>query len=222
MSLALTYVTVDIIVGGPLEQLDEWFYGIHPRDNVKALNFWAWLYNKVGQRSVLLPLLLLVAGVLANRHRTWRPLVLAAASFLILNLVVGAMKLVIGRSETETGDPSVFNGGIIFPSGHSSNMVLTGGVIVYLLRRYAARPLTGWLVATWSVLTALTIATSLYLATHWITDLLSGVLVGGLLLQAVIVFDRRTAHVRDDPPAILASRLRRAPVAVSRPPRAGH
>ena len=49
-------------------------------------------------------------------------------SFLVLNVVVGAMKILIGRSETETGDPRVLNGGVIFPSGHSSNMVLTGGV----------------------------------------------------------------------------------------------
>ena len=75
-----------------------------------------------------MPILLVVAGVFARRHRTWRPVVLAAMSFLVLNVVVGAMKILIGRSETETGDPDVLNGGIIFPSGHSSNMVLTGGV----------------------------------------------------------------------------------------------
>ena len=157
---------------------------------------------------MLLPILLVVAGVLARRHRTWRPLVLAFTSFFILNVVVGAMKLVIGRSETETGDPSVLNGGIIFPSGHSSNMVLTGGVLVYLLIRYAEHPPVRRVIALWTALTSLTIATSLYLGTHWISDLIGGVLVGGLLLQAVIVFDRKTAHVRDDPPAILAPALR--------------
>ncbi len=44
-----------------------------------------------------------------------------------LNVVVGAMKVLIGRAETETGSVDVLSGGIIFPSGHSSNMVLTGG-----------------------------------------------------------------------------------------------
>jgi membrane-associated phospholipid phosphatase len=102
----------------------------------------------------------------------------------------------------------VLNHGIIFPSGHSSNMVLTGGVLVYLLVRYAEHPPVRRVIAVWTFLTLLTIATSLYLGTHWISDLIGGVLVGGLLLQAVIVFDRKTAHVREDPPAILAPALR--------------
>jgi membrane-associated phospholipid phosphatase len=208
LSAALLYVMVDIFVEGPLTRLDEKFYKWHPHESIAALHRWAWLYDKFGQRSVLLPILLVVAGVLARRHRTWRPLVLAFTSFFILNVVVGAMKVAIGRSETETGDPSVLNHGIIFPSGHSSNMVLTGGVLVYLLVRYAEHPPVRRVIAGWTFLTSLTIATSLYLGTHWISDLVGGVLVGGLLLQAVIVFDRKTAHVREDPPAILAPALR--------------
>ena len=208
LSAALLYVMVDIFVQGPLTQLDVAFYRWHPHESIPAIHRWMWLYDKFGQRSVLLPILLVVAGVLARRKRTWRPLVLAFTSFFILNVVVGAMKVVIGRSQTETGNPSVLNHGIIFPSGHSSNMVLTGGVLVYLLIRYAEHPPIRWVVAGWTFLTSLTIATSLYLGTHWISDLLGGVLVGGLLLQAVIVFDRKTAHVREDPPAILAPAIR--------------
>jgi membrane-associated phospholipid phosphatase len=208
LSVALLYVMVDIFVQGPLTKLDVAFYKWHPHESIVALHRWAWLYDKFGQRSVLLPILLVVAGVLARQHRTWRPVALAFTSFFILNVVVGAMKVIIGRSETETGNPSVLNHGIIFPSGHSSNMVLTGGVLVYLLVRYAKHPPLRWVIAGWTFLTSLTIATSLYLGTHWISDLLGGVLVGGLLLQAVIVFDRKTAHVREDPPAILGPALR--------------
>jgi membrane-associated phospholipid phosphatase len=208
LSAGLLLVTVDIFVHGPLTALDEAFYRWHPHETVDGLHRWAWLYDKLGQRSVLLPILLVVAGVLARRHHTWRPLVLAFTSFAILNVIVGAMKLAIGRSETQTGDPSVLAGGIIYPSGHSSNMVLTGGLLVYLLIRYTEHPPVRRMVAGWAFLTSLTIATSLYLGTHWITDLLGGVLVGGLLLQAVIVFDRKTAHVREEPPAILGPALR--------------
>jgi membrane-associated phospholipid phosphatase len=208
LSAGLLYVIVDICVEGPLTKLDEAFYKWHPHETIAGLHRWIWLYDKFGQRSVLLPILLLVAGVLARRHRTWRPLVLAFTSFFILNVVVGVMKIVIGRSETETGNPSVLNHGIIFPSGHSSNMVLTGGVLVYLLSRYSEHPPVRRVVALWTALTSLTISTSLYLGTHWISDLIGGLLVGGLLLQAVIVFDRKTAHVRDDPPAILAPVIR--------------
>ena len=140
LSASLVYVIVDIFVQGPLTQLDIALVDWDGETSIPSLERAAWVYDKLGQRSVLVPILLIVAGVFARRHRTWRPVVLAAMSFLVLNVVVGAMKIVIGRSETETGNPDVLAGGIIFPSGHSSNMVLTGGVIVYLLLRYAEHP----------------------------------------------------------------------------------
>jgi membrane-associated phospholipid phosphatase len=196
LSASLVYVIVDIFVEGPLTQLDIALVEWDGETSVPSLERAAWAYDKVGQRSVLVPILLIVAGVLARQHRTWRPVVLAAMSFLVLNVVVGAMKLVIGRSETETGNPHVMSGGIIFPSGHSSNMVLTGGVIVYLLLRYAKNPPARGVAALWTVLTVLTIVTSVYIGSHWLTDLIGGVLVGGLLLQSVILFDIATADVR--------------------------
>jgi membrane-associated phospholipid phosphatase len=196
LSTSLVYVIVDIFVQGPLTQLD---IAINDWDGEAAfpsLEQAARWYDKMGQRSVLVPILLLVAGIFARRHRTWRPVVLAAMSFLVLNVVVGAMKVLIGRSETETGSPDVLNGGVIFPSGHSSNMVLTGGVIIYLFLRYAENPPLRRIGALWAVLTTLTCLTSLYIGSHWLTDLVAGVLVGGLLLQSVILFDIATADVR--------------------------
>ena len=158
LSASLVYVIVDIWVQGPLTQLDIALVDWDGETSIPSLERAAWAYDKLGQRSVLVPILLIVAGVFARRHRTWRPVVLAAMSFLVLNVVVGAMKLVIGRSETETGNPDVLAGGIIFPSGHSSNMVLTGGVIVYLMLRYAKNPPARSVAALWTVLTVLTIA----------------------------------------------------------------
>jgi membrane-associated phospholipid phosphatase len=153
----------------------------------------------MGQRSVLVPILLAVAGVFARRHRTWRPVVLAMVSFLVLNVVVGAMKILIGRAETETGSVDVLAGGVIYPSGHSSNMVLSGGLVIYLFWRYAVDPPLRRLTVLIAFLTTLTIVTSLYIGSHWLTDLVAGVLVGGLLLQSVILFDRATVSFRERP-----------------------
>jgi membrane-associated phospholipid phosphatase len=79
-------------------------------------------------------------------------------------------------------------------------MVLTGGVIVYLFLRYARNPPLRWIAGVWSVLTTLTILTSIYVGSHWLTDLIAGALVGGLLLQSVILFDLATADVRHTRP----------------------
>jgi membrane-associated phospholipid phosphatase len=196
LTVALTYVIVDIFVEGPLTQLDIAVNDWNGQTAIPWLDRPAWWYDKMGQRSVLVPILLAVAGYFAKKNRTWRPVVLAAMSFLVLNVVVGAMKILIGRSQTETGDPSVLQGDIIFPSGHSSNMVLTGGVIVYLMLRYAKDPPVRLVALVWSVLTTLTILTSIYIGSHWVTDLIGGALVGGLLLQSVILFDIATKDVR--------------------------
>jgi len=183
-------------VKGPLTQLDIQLHNWDGQTEIPAPDRAAWAYDKMGQRSVLVPILLAVAGYFAHKNRTWRPVVLSAMAFLVLNVVVGAMKVLVGRSQTETGDPSVLKGDIIFPSGHSSNMVLTGGVIVYLMLRYAKNPPARTFAAVWSVLTTLTILTSLYIGSHWFTDLIAGALVGGLLLQSVILFDIATADIR--------------------------
>ncbi len=193
----LVLVTVDIFVQGPLTQLDIKIASWDGEKETPALQDAAWIYDKLGQRSVLVPILLIVAGVFARRHGTWRPVVLAMASFVVLNVVVGAMKILIGRSETETGDPSVFAGGVIYPSGHSSNMVLTGGLIIYFFWRYAKDPPLRRLTLLITVLTTVTILTSLYVGSHWLTDLVAGALVGGLLLQLVILFDRATVDFRE-------------------------
>jgi membrane-associated phospholipid phosphatase len=194
LSAALFLVLVDVFIQGPLVRLDLWVIQFDGQRELPALDRAAWIYDKAGQRSVLFPLLLAVAGVLSWRHRTWRPICLAGFTFVSLNVVVGAMKVLIGRSETETGSVDVFSGGVIFPSGHSSNMVLTGGLIIYLLRRYTERPPVRLLTGVVAVLTTLTCATSIYIGSHWVSDLIGGMLVGGLLLQAVIVFDRATVR----------------------------
>lgn len=200
LSISFGYVLVDIFVEGPLTQLDIRIHDWDGRRALPSLDHAAWAYDKVGQRSVLVPVLLLVAGYFSRRNRTWRPVVLASMSFLVLNVVVGAMKILIGRSQTETGNPAVLQGDIIFPSGHSSNMVLTGGVIVYLLIRYTRDTHARLVAAVWAVLTTLTCLTSLYIGSHWFTDLIGGMLVGGLLLQSVILFDVATKDVRQTRP----------------------
>jgi membrane-associated phospholipid phosphatase len=196
LSAALFLVILDVFLDGPLVHLDVWVHQFDGEKSFPALVKVAWAYDKVGQRSVTIPILLIVAAVLARRNGTWRPVSLAVFTVLILNVVVGAMKVLIGRSQTETGVPDVLTGGVIFPSGHSSNMVLSGGLIIYLLSRYAERPPLRLLTGVVAVATLLTCATSIYIGSHWVSDLIGGALVGGILLQAVIVFDRATIRIR--------------------------
>nr|WP_281373657.1 phosphatase PAP2 family protein [Haloechinothrix aidingensis] len=109
---------------------------------------------------------------------------------LAINLVVGLAKLGFGRKDPAFDDPELFQGGLLFPSGHAANVVLTWGVVAYLLAVYG--PL--WhrrraLGAGVAALTLLMGVTAVYRDTHWMTDMLAGFLMGAIVLQAVVLLD---------------------------------
>ncbi|MDQ1586176.1 MAG: hypothetical protein QOH80_1541, partial [Actinomycetota bacterium] len=90
LSAALFLVILDVFLNGPLVHLDIWVHHFDGEARFPALVKVAWAYDKVGQRSVTIPILLIVAAVLARRNNTWRPVSLAVFTVLILNVVVGA------------------------------------------------------------------------------------------------------------------------------------
>jgi membrane-associated phospholipid phosphatase len=148
---------------------------------------------RLGQRAVCLPVLILVAAYYARRTRSWQPLLVSAASVLVLNLVVGICKILTARDDPLSGDPDFFEQGVLFPSGHAANAVLVYGLAAHLARHYdgtrsrAARLLTG---LCWFVCVAM-LVTGLYFRWHWFTDLVAGYLVGGVVLRATIYWQRR-------------------------------
>jgi len=120
----------------------------------------------------------------SHRTHSTRPLLLMAAALLLLNMTVGGVKIVTGRLGPHyahyIGSPELFAGGQIFPSGHTANSVVTWGVIAYLAVR---------LRRTGSVIAGVTAAsiglTTVYLGTHWVTDVVAG-WAAGLLVVLVL------------------------------------
>ncbi|MHB1740070.1 MAG: phosphatase PAP2 family protein [Actinomycetes bacterium] len=148
----------------------------------------------LGQRGPTAVVGFAVAGWLAWRRRLWRPLLVMTASVLALNVVIGGLKILTDRPQPITGDPYLLAGGMQFPSGHASNVLLTWGVIAYLLWRYGQprlpRAVGAGVVGVFSVAVALC---SLYLGMHWLTDLIAGYLMAGLLLYGVVRLDAHPA-----------------------------
>ncbi len=143
----------------------------------------------IGQRGYSAPFLLVVAVVLAWRRRMLRPVTLALAGLLALNVVVGGIKLVVARPSPLDGDWLPFAGGTDFPSGHTSNTVLTWGLLAWLVLTFARAGSTRWrrrAAVGFVVLASLAVgAASLYLRTHWISDIVGGWIIGFLLLLLV-------------------------------------
>jgi membrane-associated phospholipid phosphatase len=84
------------------------------------------------------------------------------------------------------------SGGMSFPSGHISNVVLIWGLFAYLVYRYLwSEPKSAkYLITIVSSLASAIMVVSLYRNTHWFSDLLGGIFLGGALLIAVTALDR--------------------------------
>ncbi|MBD0672575.1 hypothetical protein BU198_18145 [Streptomyces sp. CBMA156] len=140
-------------------------------------------------------------GWRAHRIGRLRPLLVMGIALLLLNVTVGAVKIVTGRLGPHyaqyVGSPELFSGGTIFPSGHTANAVVTWGVLAYLAVRWRR---TGALIAA---ATACSIGlTTVYLGTHWVTDVLAGWAAGLLvllslpLLEPLVAAAERRLHQR--------------------------
>ncbi|UNO42874.1 phosphatase PAP2 family protein [Streptomyces sp. MST-110588] len=144
----------------------------------------------LGQRG---PTALAVASWLGWRcwrQRNLHPLLVLGSSLLLLNVTVGAAKLGMGRLgphyATTVGANEMWLGGDIFPSGHTSNAVVTWGVLAYL----ATTPLRRRTLSVIAALGALGVGmTTVYLGTHWVSDVLLGWAAGLLVLLALPWFE---------------------------------
>lgn len=193
--LTLVFVAFTLLAMGPLVRYDAYFnLAPPPKEWVPVLH----VLDRVGQRAVTLPILGVVVYCVYRQTRSWRPVVLSAVSVFALNLVVLILKLGLGRASPGTADPSFFAGGMAYPSGHSSNIVLYYGLVAYLLSRYLRisrrKQMSLW--GGVALLAVTMVVTSLTLNWHWFADLVAGLIVGGIVLELTATVDRMVpAHV---------------------------
>ncbi|KAF4406227.1 hypothetical protein CRI70_08350 [Streptomyces sp. Ru87] len=140
----------------------------------------------LGQRGPTAVLVAAWLGWRSWRQRTLRPLLALGAALLLLNSTVGAVKYGLGRLgphyATTVGSDEMFAGGDIFPSGHTANAVVTWGILAYLATTQRARRVLSLVAAGFALGVG---ATTVYLGTHWVSDVLLGWTAGLLVLLAL-------------------------------------
>jgi membrane-associated phospholipid phosphatase len=182
LSVAFLLLTLGVALKTPLLRLDTDVVDLHLRERWPGAFDWVNTYVMLGQRapSTLLALPWFIWR--AWRSRSWRPLVTLGVALVLLNLGVGFVKVATGRLGPLRTDlaTAVFRGGDIYPSGHVSNAVVLYGAIAMLAVGHRR------LVTAMAVFVSVTVGLStIYLDTHWLTDVLGGWLAGGMVLLAV-------------------------------------
>lgn len=101
-------------------------------------------------------------------------------------LLTWLIKVMVGRPRP--GCEFIDNGGLSFPSGHVSHIVVLLGFLYYLLPGLVKqRVIVTALQAVMVILMLLMIASRVYLGEHWPSDVVGGLILGGLILVPAIV-----------------------------------
>ncbi|WP_326602847.1 phosphatase PAP2 family protein [Streptomyces sp. NBC_01799] len=172
-----------VLIGSWLVTLDWKVMLFRPYQQWPGIHAFLDYYVVLGQRGPTAVMVACWLGWRSWRQHTLRPLLTLGASLLLLNLTVGAVKLGLGRLgphyATQIGSAELFAGGDIFPSGHTANAVVTWGILAYLATTPRARRYLSALSAVVSLGVGLT---TVYLGTHWLSDVLLGWAAGLLIL----------------------------------------
>ncbi len=200
LKLALLFISIygvitqQVLANTWIRRLDEWIYNrdillVTPGKTPTLVM----LVDDLGLRSVTAIILIITSILIGRRFKTWRPFNLSLLSLILLNLSVGASKLLFGRTKPHSGFDLVFtDSGLSYPSGHAANAILTWGIFAYLIFRYSHKEPFEGMRLTWfvSIVTSGVCLASLYRNTHWFSDLLGGLFIGSALLVLIIALDR--------------------------------
>ena len=189
---AYLFVTYQVVTAGWLISIDDKIATANRHLFDPSVYFMLRRIDDLGLRWISAVAILLLSVFLWHKFKTFRPLFLSLVALLALNGVVGVFKLFIGRSKPRLNMDLLNSGGMSFPSGHISNVVLVWGLFAYLVYRYLwhEEESAKKLITIVSSLTTAIMCVSLYRNTHWFSDLIGGAFLGGALLVSVTALDR--------------------------------
>jgi len=192
MGVLVTHAFAETMRNGVDVPVNRYFF--HHRDpHLAALMR---LVTVTGEEAVTLAVTLAVGAAWSRRRRNWLPFQTLAIAFGGGTVIAAAVKVAVGRGRP-TGAPLLALSGLGFPSGHATVAAALYGTWALVVARGAIRPRLRAGSAAGLAALALAVAFSrLYLGTHYLTDVLAGVILGGAWAGAV-----GAVAVRGRPPA---------------------
>ena len=179
--IAYAILTWGVLARSPFLTLDTHAYNVGLDIRTAHRDWFHWLntYAMLGQRAPAALAALPWVLWQAYRRRSAYPIILMGSALLVLNLSVGVVKIWIGRvgPRHTTDTYRIFHGGDIYPSGHVSNAVVLFGILAMMSMNH--KRLLTWVAVFVAVSVGLV---TVYLQTHWLTDVVGGWLAGALVL----------------------------------------
>lgn len=180
LAVGFTEVLDDVLEGDGIAEID------HPVTRWLAAHRDLWLTTALravtvgGDPGFLAALALPIAVAAGWRCRSWRPVVLAVVAGAGVPLVLFTAKALVGRNRPPLPLALVDADGYSFPSGHATGTAAITVISAWMLTRWLI-PWWSGRVTVWAVAigSALLIGFSrVYLGVHYLSDVLSGWLLG--------------------------------------------
>jgi membrane-associated phospholipid phosphatase len=186
LTAAAFAVVADHGILAHLQRVDDAWLRLMVSDRAAPVTVIAKFFNQLGLVYVTLPVRIAIAGYLALRGRWWHMAAFAAA-VVLSEVLIGTLKNAYDR--TRPPGSLVATSGASFPSGHAiAASVTVVAAVIALVRPGRRRVAWGTAAVGFSVLMA---ASRAYLAAHWLSDAIAGILLGtSCALLAAVVVDR--------------------------------
>jgi membrane protein DedA with SNARE-associated domain/membrane-associated phospholipid phosphatase len=140
----------------------------------------------LGSTVVIVPLLLIVAGVLVARRRDWRSVALLGVTLTGAIALYDIVKPLVGRARPPATLWIGHYGGGAFPSGHATQSIAFYGMLAMVLATGRSPRVRSLLWVGAALVTLLIGASRIYLGAHWLTDVLGGYALGATWLACII------------------------------------
>jgi membrane-associated phospholipid phosphatase len=148
-----------------------------------SLKILTWL----GSTAVLWPVVGIVALLLIMRSHRWRDAAFIALALAGSVLISDVVKGLVDRPRPPASVRLVHVTGTAYPSGHAIDATVAFVALALVLSKGRSRNARASLFSS-AVLVALVVGWSrIYLGTHWLTDVLGGYALGGLLVASLAV-----------------------------------
>lgn len=187
------------IMSDELPYVDQWTRRyVASFENTGTFDFLR-VMTEFGSASFLIPFAVIITLLLLFFQRDWLPALFFGGGILVTHLFNELIKQLIQR-ERPTIWQEVNAEGFSFPSGHAMISIVCYGLCAHYLRQNVKSARLKSAITLFFTLIILLIGFSRYVINvHFLTDVLTGFMLGGVCLWGLLVLERKVRIKRSQP-----------------------